>query len=201
MRLPAIALALIAVATAARADETSTTDKLRILYSSRFTFTDDGPAAGDGADRRRARPAHAVRARRPDRDPRRRRRQLDRRSTARPPGPSAPPTPRPAEIREWTVVERLGPDDPRRRHGGAGDVEGHGYHPRAFELGTLFAVDGEVIDTREVVVAIDPVDRGARARPAPSALADKHGSRPAVHAELVRRPRGTVVAQSGVARR
>ena len=42
MRLPAIALALVAVATAARADETSTTDKLRILYSSRFTFTDDG---------------------------------------------------------------------------------------------------------------------------------------------------------------
>ena len=40
------ALALIVLATAAgsaaSADETSATDKLRILYSTRFTFTDDG---------------------------------------------------------------------------------------------------------------------------------------------------------------
>ena len=36
-------LALILLApTTAPADETSATDKLRILYSTRFTFTDDG---------------------------------------------------------------------------------------------------------------------------------------------------------------
>src|SRR5215471_3982962 len=35
-------LVLLAARGLARADETSTGDKLRILYSSRFTFTDDG---------------------------------------------------------------------------------------------------------------------------------------------------------------
>src|SRR5258705_11496722 len=43
MRTLAAVLLLTALASStARADETSTTDKLRILYSSRFTFTDDG---------------------------------------------------------------------------------------------------------------------------------------------------------------
>src|SRR5579871_5458948 len=37
-----LALCALVVAGAARADETSATDKLRILYSTRFTFTDDG---------------------------------------------------------------------------------------------------------------------------------------------------------------
>ncbi|KAB2900049.1 MAG: hypothetical protein F9K40_09655, partial [Kofleriaceae bacterium] len=36
------AVAVLSVVGPARADETSTADKLRILYSSRFTFTDDG---------------------------------------------------------------------------------------------------------------------------------------------------------------
>src|ERR1700712_525362 len=44
--IPALASALIAAIwlapAAARADETSATDKMRILYSTRFTFTDDG---------------------------------------------------------------------------------------------------------------------------------------------------------------
>src|SRR5882757_5870107 len=35
-------LALLALTPAALADETSATDKLRILYSTRFSFTDDG---------------------------------------------------------------------------------------------------------------------------------------------------------------
>jgi hypothetical protein len=40
----ALALLVVAatVAAPAAADETSATDKLRILYSTRFTFTDDG---------------------------------------------------------------------------------------------------------------------------------------------------------------
>src|SRR4051812_23512386 len=41
-RLAVVVLLLAAAAAPARADETSTGDKLRILYSSRFTFTDDG---------------------------------------------------------------------------------------------------------------------------------------------------------------
>lgn len=45
-RLAAAAAVAVAAALApsgaARADETSTIDKLRILYANRFTFTDDG---------------------------------------------------------------------------------------------------------------------------------------------------------------
>jgi len=43
-RRSALALLVVAatVAAPASADETSATDKLRILYSTRFTFTDDG---------------------------------------------------------------------------------------------------------------------------------------------------------------
>ena len=41
-RTTVLALAALAFAGPARADETSTADKLRILYSSRFTFTDEG---------------------------------------------------------------------------------------------------------------------------------------------------------------
>src|SRR5882672_10322285 len=37
-----LAAALVACPALAVADETSATDKLRILYSTRFTFTDDG---------------------------------------------------------------------------------------------------------------------------------------------------------------
>src|SRR3712207_2476602 len=40
--LAAGAIAGIGTLWGARADETSTTDKLRILYSNRLTFTDDG---------------------------------------------------------------------------------------------------------------------------------------------------------------
>jgi stage II sporulation protein D len=195
MRLPAIALALIAVATAARADETSTTDKLRILYSSRFTFTDDGlplvtvQIVGGRDQITLAAPGGL---------------------TVIPDGVGGSATTvagattwtvtakdaAPAEIREWTVIERLGPDDPTGVAAATAAWKARGFDPHAFELGTLFAVDGEIIDTREVVVAIDPVGPGkgaARAR----AIADKHQVATSVHAELVRRPRGTIVATAG----
>src|SRR5215471_16436205 len=103
-------LVLLAARGLARADETSTGDKLRILYSSRFTFTDDGlplvtveimggqqeihlsapgglivrpDGAGGSATTVDGGTAWVVRAK----------------DTAA------------AQIQEWTVVESLGPDD------------------------------------------------------------------------------------------
>ncbi|MEZ4400905.1 MAG: SpoIID/LytB domain-containing protein [Kofleriaceae bacterium] len=189
-------LALVAaLVTTSRADETSTTDKLRILYSSRFTFTDDGlplvtvqidggrdqvtlsapggltlvpDGLGGSATTVAGATTWTVRAR----------------DTA------------PAEIREWTVVERLSPDDPAGVTAATAAWKQRGFDPHAFETGTLFAVDGEVIDTREVLVAIEPVAAGkgaARARD----LAARFHATTSVHAELVRRPRGTLVATAG----
>ncbi len=195
MRASVLALASLVAVSSARADETSTTDKLRILYSSRFTFTDDGlplvtveivsgrdevtlsaPGGltvipdGQGGSATAVTGATTWTVRAAD--------------TA------------PAEIREWTVVARLGPDDAT----GAADAvtawKARGFDPHSFELGTLFAVDGEVIDTREVVVAIDPVAPGKGAARA-KAIAAKYGVITGVHAELVRRPRGTVIATAG----
>ncbi len=187
--------ALVLAPTGARADETSTTDKLRILYSSRFTFTDGGlplitveimsgqrevklSAAGglmalpdgDGGSSTVVDGSRAW--------------------TVRAEGATA------AEIREWTVVERLAPDDGAGAADATATWRARGFEPHAFEVGTLFAVDGEVIDTREVLVAIDPVKPGegaARAR----AHGERHGVVTTVHRELVRRPRGTLVATSG----
>jgi SpoIID/LytB domain protein len=57
-------------------------------------------------------------------------------------------------------------------------------------------VDGEVIDTRETRVAVEPVAAGKGAARA-AEIAKRFGVATAVHQELVRRPAGTVVATSG----
>ena len=191
----AVSLALAVAPSAARADETSTTDKLRILYSSRFTFTDDGLPlitveimSGQREVRLSAPGGLAVL---PDGD-----------------GGSATVVDggrtwtvratdvTPAEIREWTVVERLAPDDSTGAADAIATWRGRGFEPHAFEVGTLFAVDGEVIDTRETLIAIDPVRPGQGAARA-AAHAERFHVVTTVHRELVRRPRGTLVAQSG----
>ncbi|HVK73657.1 MAG TPA: SpoIID/LytB domain-containing protein [Kofleriaceae bacterium] len=199
MRAPLLAAAtaatLCALAGAARADETSTADKLRILYSSRFTFTDDGlplitveimsgqrevklsaPGGvvvlpdGEGGSVTSVAGATTITVRAEQAVP--------------------------AEIREWTVVERLAPDDGAGVAAATERWRGRGFEPHGFEVGTLFAVDGEVIDTREHLIAVDPVAPGqgsARAK----AIAARHDVLTSVHRELVRRPRGTIVAELG----
>ncbi|MBE7448273.1 MAG: SpoIID/LytB domain-containing protein [Kofleriaceae bacterium] len=196
---PALAVALVAVVAAparpAAADETSTADKLRILYSSRFTFTDDGlplitvevmsgqrevhlSAAGglvilpdgDGGSATTVAGATAVTVT----------------------GESGAP----ADVREWTVVARLGPDDASGQAAALDAWRARGHDPQVFEVGSLFAVAGEVIDTREHLVAVAPVAAGkgaARAR----ALAAEHKVATSVHRELARRPAGTIVARAG----
>ncbi|MEZ4367717.1 MAG: hypothetical protein R2939_15785 [Kofleriaceae bacterium] len=195
---PTLALAvLVALGLAARAhaDDTSASDKLRILYSSRFTFTPDGLPLVTveimGGQREVTLMAPGGLRVRPDGD-----------------GGSAVEADggttwvlraehtTPAKIQEWTVVETTSPED---QPGIAAALERwtqRGFAPRAFEVGTIFGVGGEVIDTREVRIAIDPV-------PAPGgeARAQLHARRYAlpttVHAELVARPTGTIVATSG----
>jgi SpoIID/LytB domain protein len=190
-----VVVGLMASAAAARADETSATDKLRILYSSRFTFTDDGlPVVtveimgGKREVRLRAKGGIAVR---PDGA-----------------GGSAIETDGgeawtitaeatgPALIQEWTIVETLGPDDAPGIASALARWKERGFEPRAFEIGTVFGTGGEVIDTRQVRVAIDPQPIGKGATRA-AELARRYGVKTAVHDELVRRPSGTIVAKSG----
>jgi stage II sporulation protein D len=193
--LVALAALLAVPPLSALADETSTADKLRILYSNRFTFTDDGLPlitveimSGQREVRLSAPGGLAVL---PD--------GLGGSATvvdgARGWVVRAQAT-APAEIREWTVVERLMPDDGAGATAATATWRARGFDPHTFEVGSLFAVDGEVIDTREILIAIDPVLPGQAAARA-AAIATRHGVLTSVHRELVRRPRGTLVATSG----
>ncbi|MBL9015171.1 MAG: SpoIID/LytB domain-containing protein [Myxococcales bacterium] len=189
------AFVLLSLSGVAHADETSATDKLRILYSTRFTFTDEGlplitvEIMGKRKDvKLRAKSGLVVR---PDGQGG---------STIEADGGDAwtitAENTKPAVIHDWTVVETLQPDDAAGVTAATARWKERGFEPRAFEVGTVFGVDGEVIDTREVRIAIDPVPAGKGA-----ARAAEHGKRyglaTQVHQELVRRPSGTIVARSG----
>ena len=161
------ALAVLAALTAvARADETSATDKLRILYSTRFTFTDDGLPLVTVEIMGGQQGGQAARARRHRRAARRQRRQHGRGRRRRRRGRSRVEDGKPAVIQDWTVVETLGPDDAAGIAAALARWKERGFEPRSFEIGTVFGTGGEVIDTREVRIAIDPVRgrQGRRAR-------------------------------------
>jgi SpoIID/LytB domain protein len=190
-RTLAVIAGLVAVA---HADETSATDKLRILYSTRFTFTDDGlplvtveVMGGRREVRLRARGGLVVRP--------------DGNGGSTVDGDADAWTitaedARPAVIQEWTVVETLGPDDASGTAAALARWKERGFEPRTFDVGTVFGTGGEVIDTREVRIAIDPVAAGKGATRA-AEHGKRYGLKTSVHEELVRRPSGTIVARSG----
>ena len=99
-------------------------------------------------------------------------------------------------IHDWTVVDTLQPDDSTGVAASLARWKERGFEPRAFEIGTMFGVDGAVIDTREIRIAIDPVAQGKGTARA-AAHARRFGLPTAVHQELVRRPSGTIVARTG----
>jgi SpoIID/LytB domain protein len=191
----AFAIAFMIMSGVAHADETSATDKLRILYSTRFTFTDSGvplvtvEIMGNRKDvKLRAKGGVLVR---PDGQ-----------------GGSAVETDagdtwtitaegtKPAVIQDWTIVETLAPDDPTGVAAAMARWKERGFDPRTFEIGTVFGVDGEVIDTRELRIGVDPVAAGKGANRA-AELAKRFGVQTSTHQELVRRPSGTIVARNG----
>lgn len=189
-------LVLVGLAAPALADETSATDKLRILYSTRFTFAESGVPlvtveimSGQKRAELRAKGGLAVR---PDGAGG---------STIEADGTGDAWTitaenTRPAELADWTVVDTLAPDDTTGVTKSLATWKQRGFDPRTFEIGTVFGVDGEVIDSREVRIAIDPVAAGKGAARA-AELAKKFDVRTSVHQELVRRPAGMIIARSG----
>jgi SpoIID/LytB domain protein len=193
--LLASAFALLLAPIAARADETSATDKLRILYSTRFTFTDDGLPlvtveimSGRTVVHLRAKGGLTVR---PDGTGG---------STIDNDGGEAwtitVEGARPAALQDWTVVETLAPDDTTGVTAALARWKGRGFDPRSFEIGTVFGTGGEVIDTREVRIAVEPVAAGKGTARA-AEIAARFGVATSVQQELVRRPSGTIVARSG----
>ncbi|HEY3803604.1 MAG TPA: SpoIID/LytB domain-containing protein [Kofleriaceae bacterium] len=189
-----LALAALLMGGVAHADDTSASDKLRILYSTRFTFTDDGLPLVTveimGGQKRVELHAKGGVSVRPDGTGG---------SMVETDGDGWTVTvenPKPALLQEWTIVETLSPDDAAGITAALARWKDRGFDPHAFEVGTLFGTGGEVIDTRETRIAIDPVAPGKGSARA-AELARRWGVKTSVHEELVRRPSGTIVARNG----
>ncbi len=185
LRLPALAAVALALAPA-RADEMSAGDKLRLLYSHRFSFARSGlplltveimngqrevrlhgePGLrllpdGDGGPEVLAGDAWTITAEKP----------------------------KPARIRWWTVVSRsASPAD-------VAAWRARGLETRTFETGIVFGVEGDVIDSRATLLGVAPADTEAAAQKTSRALAEKHEISTALYPELLARPTGTLVAR------
>ncbi|ACY17414.1 SpoIID/LytB domain-containing protein [Haliangium ochraceum] len=178
----------------AAADETSASDKLRILYSNRLTFTDAGTPlmtveimSGQSQVRISAERGMVVR---PDGVGGSEVHGGSRWTVSLERG-------RAGEIREWTVVEQLRPSDPGYQEELAQALErwtSRGFLPRQFELGAVFGVSGAVIDSRQTAIAVSPLSAPQGAREA-AAIARKFEVETRIHRELLRRPHGTMVAR------
>lgn len=104
----------------------------------------------------------------------------------------------PARLRYWTVVWRGGPADSAAAAEEAKAWKPRGHTARVFEQGTLFAVEGEVLDRRQLLVGVGPHKTPEDADKAAGALAAAAG-KPGLpasgfHTELAELPRGTIEA-------
>ena len=191
--LAALALGALAPGGALAADETSSGDKLRILHSSRFTFTDSGDPLVTieimGGQRRVTLFAPGGLDILPDGE-----------GGARVAGGErwtvTLDRAQPARSQDWIVVERHRPEPVSAITRAVKRWRARGHVTRTFETGSLFAVDGEVMDGRDVLIAIDPQAPGD-ARAHANALSRKHNIKATLYRELTRRPLGTVKARSG----
>ncbi len=187
--LLALGLAALALAFAARADEMSGNDKLRLLYSQRFTFNRDGlPLVTvelmDGQSTVRLSADDSLRVL-PDGD-----------GGSEISGADAwtitAEGTKPAKLRYWIVVSRQAAD---------ADVatwKQRGYTVKTFETGVVFGVQGDVIDSRELLLGVAPeADEAAAGRAAKALSAKWKLDDPSIYPELVDRPHGTLVAKDG----
>ena len=180
----ALAATVLLVAVGARGDELSGADKLRVVYSNQFAWTRDGlplvtvlvmehrPEVtisgaglrllpdGEGGAEVRGGSSWSVRV-------------VDGK----------------AGTLRWHVVSKsFAPWETEALQAELARWRAQGNKPRTFEVGALFAVKGEVLDSRRLLVAVDVFDSEAAARKRAGELG---GS---VHPELAERPRGTVEA-------
>jgi SpoIID/LytB domain protein len=187
-------LLLFALATtAARADELSSADKLRVAYSTQFAWTREGlpvvtVRVADGRSEvvlAASNPLSGVRL--------------------LPDGEGGPEVhggatwtihaenAKPSKVRWHIVVAHARPGDPSLQAEMQKWRE-RGFAPRTFEVGTVFGIRGEVLDSRKLLVAVDPHDDEAEARAAAKALKAKFSVDTGIHPELAERPRGTLIA-------
>jgi len=184
--LAALALVGAGVALFVRADEMSGDDKLRLLYSHRFTFTRTGVPLvtvelmhGERQVALHAdQPLHVF----PDGDG----------GAEVVAGTSWTITAEkatPAKTRFWTIVSR------KAETADEATWKGRGYATHVFETGIVFGVEGDVIDSRARLLGVAPEASEAAAQRSAQALAQKWHVETSVEPELVARPMGILVAR------
>jgi len=104
---------------------------------------------------------------------------------------------RAARVRHWVVLERLsGAASLQRRNRVSRRWKKRGLLVRTLEEGALFAVGGRVVDNRSTLVVTRPDPNPVVAALNSRNLAHQLKIRTTIHRELLRRPRGTLVARS-----
>ncbi|MCS6913207.1 MAG: SpoIID/LytB domain-containing protein [Myxococcota bacterium] len=184
-------LLLLAAGGAARADELSGADKLRVLYSSQFAWTRQGlplvtVRIAEGLKEVRVRGALRVL---PDgemgaevsggQD-----------WTVRLVGESEP-----ARQRYHVVVARAPVAEAHRLQEEASTWRQRGFQPRMLEVGAVFGIRGEVIDMRHLLLTVAPQADEAAARQKAQELSERYQVAASVHLEPMARPQGVVQAR------
>jgi SpoIID/LytB domain protein len=183
-----VLLALLGFAAGAHGDELSGADKLRVVYSNQFSWTRDGL------------PLMTVRV-------------MEHRSQVTlsadgmrvvPDGEGGPVVRggatwtvrvvdgKPGKLRWHVIASSFAPSETGALQAELQRWRAKGRTPRTFETGALFAVKGQVLDSRRVLVAVQSFDEEAKAKQAARTVTVDGGG--SVHPELVERPRGTVEA-------
>ena len=101
-----------------------------------------------------------------------------------------------ADVHYWTVL--------RRKPGTAGTWgrreikywKARGVEVKLFEVGSVFAVSGTVVDNRTTLVACSPKKKFRDARSVAVAMEKKYNVKTGLHAELVERSKGVIVAEN-----
>jgi stage II sporulation protein D len=175
------------------ADELSGADKLRALYSAEFRFTDEGVpivpvAIAEGVEEVFVSAEGGIRLL-PEGE------EGPEIASAEPFRITATRT-TPARLRFWPLISRAkaGPGVAAEAARRAAAATSSGQIAKVFEQGTLFAVSGEVLDRREVLVGVAPA---ATYEAAEKTLDRLRSSEPAVsgiYTEMVERPHGDLIA-------
>ena len=188
LAISTVALPLPSIAS----DETSSSDKLRILNSNRFTFADNGAPlvtveimGGQKQIRLSATGGLDVLP--------------DGTGGAEIHGQKSwtisVQNGVPGRSNKWVIVDRIPPDEIERVSSATRLWKQRGFKPRTFDVGTVFGVGGKVLDSREVLVVVSPQTNSAKKQA--QYIARKYKVPTEIHTELVQRPQGQVVATSG----